>query len=644
MSAIFGILDLENRAIDANWIKSMQEDLIHRGPNGQRLYQEHSLVLGHMLLQVTPESVYDKSPFEENGLVITANARLDERDPLMDRLNINQAEREKTTDSMLLLRSYCKWGKDFVKDIYGDFSFAIWDKKKKELFCARDQIGVKPFLYYFQNNRFVFSTELKAIVKLSFVNTAIDHSHLRDKVLCIFNMPYRTSWKNIVRLSAANTLSFAGSNIVINQYWKPRYKRNLTFKTAEQSAAGLREILERIITDHTRVIGSVGVPLSGGLDSGTIACLAAKQLALKGKRLKTTSSVLNPQFTEPDIKDEKEYIQAVLEQEKNIDATFIYNTDLDFLGNLDEKLNWHYTPVNYSYYVDEALYDQFRVQSVRRVLSGYLGDVTTSNRTISPLPHLLLSGRFSSFFKLGRSIKKKSGKSLFYHIVQNIVKPVLPMSLLKLGIKIKGNKIPWNIDILPLNLNDVERKILQKRTINNYKNYLLEQSDITNHFWNPLIENFEEDWDCGSSHHQIEITYPLLDRRVIEFLLQVPVEHFYADGLKRGLIKKAMEGVLPEKIRNRVDKQAYSPDFHHIFQKSVFNIKPLLSEKLNSNMDNMIDNAKMNIHLENIVKSKTYSSFEGNYWGILIMSSWITFNKWSLNNKKYTNENKKKVD
>lgn len=208
------------------------------------------------------------------------------------------------------------------------------------------------------------------------------------------------------------------------------------------------------------------------------------------------------------------------------------------------------------------------------------------------------------------------------------------MFLLKLGVKIKGNIMPWDIDILPLNLNDEERKILQKRTTNNYKNYLIEPFDLTDHFWNPLIENFEEDWDCGSSHHQIEMTYPLLDRRVIEFLLQVPVEHFYADGLKRGLIKKAMEGVLPEKIRNRVDKQAYSPDFHHIFQKSVFNIQPLLSEKLNSNMKNMIDNAKMNIQLENIAKSKTYSSFGANYWAILTMSIWIAFNNWSVNNKK----------
>ena len=156
MSAIFGIIDFDGRPVEAAWLKSMQTDLSHRGPDRQGLYQESSMFLGHMLLQVTPESVYDTSPYEEHGFVITADARLDEREAIMDRLNIPEAEREIICDPLLLLRSFLKFGKSFVKDIYGDFAFAIWDKEKRELFCARDQIGIRPFLYYFQDNRFIF--------------------------------------------------------------------------------------------------------------------------------------------------------------------------------------------------------------------------------------------------------------------------------------------------------------------------------------------------------------------------------------------------------------------------------------------------------------------------------------------------------
>ncbi len=634
MSAIFGILDLQGRPVNLAWIKSMQEDLVHRGPDGHGLYKEHSLVFGHQLLQVTPESIYDKSPFEEDGFVITANARLDERDVLMDRLNITEAEREKTTDSMLLLRSYRKWGKDFVKNLFGDFSFVIWDKEKKELFCARDHMGVKPLLYYFQDNRFVFSTELKAIVKLPFVQTAIDNSQIRDLAIGILDTPDKTCWKNITRLRAASTLSFNGSGIVISKYWEPVYKPNLKYKTEEQSALALREILKKVISDHTRVIGNVGVPLSGGLDSSNIACLAARKLALENKNLTTTSSVLNPTYTEADIKDELGYIQTVLQQEKNIDSTFIYNTDLEFLGNLDEKFNRHYATFNNSYYVDEALYNQFKLKSVRRVLSGYLGDITTSNSTIYPLPHLLLAGRLGTFFKLSRNMKKNMEGNFFSFIINNILIPVAPMFLLKEGYRFKGHKIPWDINNLPLHFSSLEKHQLQKRSTAYYKNYLVHQLQLSRNIWATPWENFEEDWDCGSSHHQIEITYPLLDRRVVEFLLQLPVEHFYSEGFTRGLIRKAMDGILPEKIKTRKDKYPYSPGYHAIIQRDILKIKTLLkNETLYVQMEKMIDRAKMTNQLEKLVESKTSRNFGGDYWGILSMSMWIVFSNW-LQNKK----------
>ena len=634
MSAIFGILDLKGRPVNLVWIKSMQEDLAHRGPDGQGLYREHSLVLGHQLLKVTPESIYDKSPFEEDGFVITANARLDEREALMARLEIVGEEREKITDSILMLRSYRKWGKDFVKDIYGDFSFAIWDKSKKELFCARDQMGVKPLLYYFQDNRFVFSTELRAIVKLPFVKTEIDNNYIRDQAIGILDSPDKTCWKNITRLRAASTLSFSDFNIVISQYWEPVYKRNLKYKTEKQCASALREILKKIISDHTRVIGNIGVPLSGGLDSSTIACLVARKLVIEDKRLITASSVLDPHFKTPNSEDELDFIKAVLQQEKNIDATYIYHSNLNFLTNSAEKFNLHFAPFNSSYYVDEALYKEFKLKSVRRVLSGYLGDMTASNSTIYPLPHLLLAGRFRRFLRLSRSIKKSMRIPFFPFIINNILIPISPLFLLKAGYRFKGNKIPWDINYLPLNFSSPQKQQLQKRRTSYYKNYILHQPNISRNIWPTPWENFEEDWDCGSSHHQIEMTYPLLDRRVVELLLQLPVEHFYADGINRGLIRKAMDGILPENVKHRKDKYPYSPGYHAIIKKDILKIKVLLmNEELGVQMENMIDRDKMIIQLEKIAKSKTSRIFGVDYWEILYMCTWVALSNWSLNKK-----------
>lgn len=646
MSAIFGIFDLNGRSIDTAWIKSIQEDLSHRGPDGQGIFIENSLLLGHMLLQITPESVYDQSPFEEDDFVITANARLDERDALMERLNIIAEKREKTTDPMLLLWSYRKWGKAFVKDIYGDFSFAIWDKQHNELFCARDQMGVKPFLYYFQDNRFVFSTELKSIVKLPFVKTEVDQFYLRDRAIGIWDRPTTTTWKNIVRLNAASTLTCNRSGLIIDQYWKPVYKKNSQFKTAEQSAAALKEILQKVILDYTRVIGMVGVPLSGGLDSSSIACLAAKKMAEEDKRIITASSVLHPEYKAPDIKDEMEYIETVLQQETNIDATFVYNTDFKFLVNMEEVFNRHYAPVNNFYYVDEAIYQQFKSKSVRRVLSGYLGDMTASNSTIAPLPRLLLTGKLATFFKLSGSIQKKSGQGWLTFLKYNIVMPILPMFLIKIAYKLKGRKTPWSINNLPLILDKKDKKSLKKRFTKYYKNCLKEQYSITNNIWPSPWEAFEEDGDCGSSNHQLEMTYPLLDRRVIELLLQIPVEHFYADGLKRGIIRKAMVGILPEKIRTRKNKNPYSPGYHDLVKKNIPVIKPLLHiERLNKLIGNKINKNKINIQIENIVRSKSSLKFEDYYWCLLSTSIWITFVNWHLiKTNLYENTSKKKME
>ncbi len=626
MSAIFGIIDFEGRPIETAWIKSMQDDLAHRGPDRQDIYREESMFIGHMLLQVTPESVYDTSPYEEDGFVITANARLDEREAIMERLNTPQAEREIITDPLLLLRSYLKFGKDFVKDIYGDFAFAIWDKEKKELFCARDQMGVKPFLYYFDDNRFVFSTELKSIVTLPFVKTEVDHLLLRDEAIGICDTPKKTAWKNINRLLASKYLHIDNSGVVVFQYWNLKIKRNTTFKTEEDWAKALKNLLEKVISDHTRVLKGVGIPLSGGLDSSSIACIAARQFAERNKRIVTASSVLDKNFSEPGVTDELEYIKEVLKQEKNIDALFVYHSELKFLEGLNLKFDNNYAPVVPSHYVDEALYTKFEEKSVRRMLSGTLGDMTVSNSTVYPLPILLLKGRFLRFFKLSKKYRKNMKLGYYSHLKRNIIDPLLPFFLRKIIHRCLGVHKYWDIQDLPLKGSKKEMKNLQKRMTSFYKTYYLNAFNIKNNIWATELEHFGEDWDCGSSHHYIEITYPLLDRRIVEFLVQLPVEHFYMNGMKRGLIRKAMEGVLPDKNRLRLDKNAYSPAFEQINKKDISRIQRLLVDTpLEQDIKNILNSSELINYIDNI---KNNSKFELNYWTIMAICVWISFYYW----------------
>lgn len=636
MSAIFGILDLEGRAIEPAWVKSMQEDLAHRGPDGQRLYMEDSLVLGHMLLQVTPESIYDQSPYEENGLVITANARLDEREALMDRLGIAPEDRDRITDPLLLLRSYIKFGKDFIKDIYGDFAFAIWDKVKKELFCARDQIGVKPFLYCFQDGRFVFSTELKSIVRVPCVKTEIDYITLRDKAIAVWDELEKTHWKQIFRLKPAHTLFLRNKTIITSKYWRAKYQRNKKFKTEDETAKELKILLEKVIADRMRVTGDVGAPLSGGLDSSSIACVAAKQLGVRGKDLVTASSVFSPDYNQATRPDETEFINAVLRQELNIQPSYVYNTDLSIVKGLNNKFDLHYAPVNGFYYVDEALYQQFSRKKIRRVLSGLLGDFTTSNNVVKPLPVLLLNGRFLALKKNSLLIYKNSNQSFLKFIKQHILIAILPLSLRWHWQKIKGKSLyPWSIDHHPLKLQLGEKSKLQKRVIKTFSGSDVNVTRVEKNIWPEAQDFFKEDWDCGSSHYQVEMTYPLCDRRIIEFLLKIPVEHFFAGGVKRGLIKKSLRDVLPQEIRERKTKGLYSPGYVQLLFKEMQQlIKLMPDDSDNDRLAQFVNLKKLKAGLTNLSKSNNDGIFTYQTWTLFVLALGACFDEWNFKKNK----------
>jgi asparagine synthase (glutamine-hydrolysing) len=629
MSAIFGIIDLEGRPIEATWISSMQKDLAHRGPEGQRIYQETSMFFGHMLFQVTPESVYDTSPYEEDGFVITADARLDEREAIMNRLNTPKEQREIITDPLLLLRSFLKFGKDFVKDIYGDFAFAIWDIEKKELFCARDQMGVKPFLYYFEENRIVFSTELKSIVKLPFVDTTIDQIYMRDRSITLLDKTTQTTWKKISRLSPAKTIQFNKHVLNISQYWKPIYKRNLIYKTEQDSASALKVLIERAISDRIRTIGQVGITLSGGLDSSAIACIAAKKLESAGKNLFSVSSVVDAAMAENCEEDELEYIELVLNQHKNIKPSYVYHSDLSMQENIDTHFDRAYTTANDFHYIDVALYSRLKLKSVNRVLNGYLGDETVSNKSSYFMSHLFFSGKIIPYFKILVKFKRQSNSTYIKLLSHHIVFPILPKFILRFIYRLYGrktSKYELNFNKLPIICNKDEINKLKKRDLNHDKRQFI--SNISPYIWNTDNEYFEEEWDCKSSYFNIEIAYPFADRRIIELLMQIPLEHYYAEGLPRGLLRHAMQEIMPEEIRLRKDKGYFSPGFYQIFRNDIATVIKKMDQLSIDNPLYSLLNKKIFIKELKKHSAQIKNTIFDNYIILDQTSVWIAFNFW----------------
>ena len=156
MSAIAGLMHLDRHPVDIGHLQKMIHTLAHRGPDGTDLWCDGQIGLGHCLLQTTPESLSEKLPLSNPSqtLVLTADARIDNRTDLIQQLSLDTPEN--ITDSDLILATYEQWGDACPEYLIGDFAFAIWDATHQHLFCARDHFGVKPFFYYGSGQLFCF--------------------------------------------------------------------------------------------------------------------------------------------------------------------------------------------------------------------------------------------------------------------------------------------------------------------------------------------------------------------------------------------------------------------------------------------------------------------------------------------------------
>ena len=156
------------------------------------IWKNKNVGFGNRIVYNTPESIGEQQPYIDtlSGDVITADVRLDNREILFRKLAISVSQQDNITDTHLLLKSYQKWGKDCVLHLLGAFAFAIWDKQKKLLFCARDHIGCKPFFYTINSSYFAFSSEAKTFTalddfswKISGVHIVKILSHIKDCLL-----------------------------------------------------------------------------------------------------------------------------------------------------------------------------------------------------------------------------------------------------------------------------------------------------------------------------------------------------------------------------------------------------------------------------------------------------------------------------
>jgi asparagine synthase (glutamine-hydrolysing) len=286
MCGISGIYHSNTEPVSPHLLKKMTDTLVHRGPDGEGSFIEGPIGLGHRRLSIIDLSPAGHQPMisRNQQIILSYNGEIYNFQELRLELESLGHQFRSRTDSEVVLNAWLQWGEASVEKLNGMFAFAIWDKKEKSLYLVRDRYGIKPLYYGIWNNKLLFASEQKAILSHPDTKKEIDLEALLEYFTFQNIFTNRTLQKNIKLLPPASIAKVSSGNgtpqVKIKKYWDYRFREPEDLSRCNYEE--YKEELDRLIKQATRrqLVTDVelGSFLSGGMDSGTLTALAAREL------------------------------------------------------------------------------------------------------------------------------------------------------------------------------------------------------------------------------------------------------------------------------------------------------------------------------------------------------------------------------
>lgn len=270
MCGIAGFLD--NTKGKKKIIKNMTDRISHRGPDAEGFYTDEYVALGHRRLSIIDLSTGNQPMFnEDENLVVIFNGEIYNYPELKDKLK-KKHKFSTTSDTEVLLHGYEEWGKELPKKLRGMFAFAIWDKKNKTLFCARDNFGIKPFYYYQNKDAFMFASEIKSFLEHPSFKKEFNQDILASYLSFSFTPTNETFFKNVYRLEPGYSITIKDGEITKDRFYKIEF--NEKSRSYDKAVKEIADAMKDSVEHHMLSDVEVGSFLSSGVDSSYIVSLA----------------------------------------------------------------------------------------------------------------------------------------------------------------------------------------------------------------------------------------------------------------------------------------------------------------------------------------------------------------------------------
>jgi asparagine synthase (glutamine-hydrolysing) len=591
MSLILALWNRDGEPVDETILRSMLALNTNPAGDGQDFWLQNSVALAHQHFWITPEEQKQPQPHldKESGCVLTCAARLDNRPELMHALGLDQdpanswrapprtaagaglsgldqVSASALSDAELILKAYRRWGTECAPHLLGDFAFVLWDPAQQQMFAARDALGCQDLLYFYDKNQVLLATRLNLLLQHPAVQPRLNERKIAEFLAVQWGDDVNTYYDSIYHLPPAHCLLVTPESSRLWRYWQVDPENVIRYAQTEQYAEHYRELIKESLRTRLRSAYPMGISLSGGLDSTSLACLAAEVLKEDGAppgRLSSYSYV----FDEYSNCDERAYIQPVLEQAASlypIRPRMVKGDSLWPRPFHDDWLNLRdYPGQDPYYYLVQRILQAAHQDGARLMLSGFFGDDLYSGSEYW-LADPLMSGHFRQAARLLAQAGRQG--TLKLNLLNLSLRGMLPAGLKKFYRRLRPRNPEWVEWIPPqfaarigLARLDTSADIQQKFRLPG------QQNRYSALFFNGYPESFSGyqifGWENG-----VEFIFPYADRRIVEFVIALPTEQIALPDLSRRILREAMKGRLPETVRQREGKT----DFFPLFDKGVY--------------------------------------------------------------------------
>lgn len=602
MSGVFGVVRFDGRSVQKKEMQTMLKAMQNRSNDAEGIWIDSGIGFGHTMLWTTPESLYENQPqvSKDGNVVLTADARIDNRDELIEQLQINQQDFSVIIDADLILWSYEKWGENCPEYLLGDFAIAIWDKQLEKLFCFRDRFGIKPFYFYFSKKAVYFASNIDLLYRLDdkpvLVNDAAVRSFSRYATIGY----EATMYKNIFRVPPAYLFVFAKEGLNRYRYWFPEKIKIDYMLSFEEAKKKVTDLLRNAVAKRLRVYGDFACELSGGLDSTAVSLLA--------------KDITNTQFKSFSMRyrsyscDEWEYTQEAINTLKCTPVVLdIDQMDVSKKYHLYKsvKLNRHW-PLYGSFIHNYALGEKMIENDIRVCLTGHGGDhvfIGSFDPILDYLKHF--------HFKYAMEEFKYLDENIFAYIYRRI-KSIIPKGI-KLFIKKYFFRSKNSTMTLPENFTDYWKVPPVNSDTTQSNLYATVGRQHVMHTDNNHYRILE-------SSHSIEFRHPFFDTELIEYLLSLPNYYKYRQGMIKVVLREALKNIYPSAIYKRKDKAEFSEalmaqmnevEMNHVWDNSIL-IK-----------NDLIDDSMLEKLLCEYNKKSIDAEAVGNFWRMTTLELWL---------------------